>query len=307
MHAMMGAAAFLLALFALPAQAHETGAADAFGFPWTFDPWVVTPLLATGFLYLIGTQRLWRRAGLGRGVHQWQAACFWGGWACLALALVSPLHWLGERLFVAHMIEHTTIMAVAAPLIAVSRPIGAVLWALPQRVRLAVGRVSKSRGVSALWRTAREPLTATALQALVLWIWHMPALYQLALTHVLAHRLQHLSFLLAASLFWWSLFYSPARSRAYGVALFCLFVTMMQSGVLGALLTLSRRIWYPAQDVFADAWGLSALEDQQLAGLVMWVPMGLIYTAAALLLAAQWIRTAGDPDRLRRRDVALAA
>jgi cytochrome c oxidase assembly factor CtaG len=217
------------------------------------------------------------------------------------------LHWLGERLFVAHMIEHTTIMAVAAPLIAVSRPIGAVLWALPQRVRLAVGRVSKSRGVSALWRMAREPLTATALQALVLWIWHMPALYQLALTHVLAHRLQHLSFLLAASLFWWSLFYSPARSRAYGVALFCLFVTMMQSGILGALLTLSRRIWYPAQDVFADASGLSALEDQQLAGLVMWVPMGLIYTAAALLLAAQWIRTAADPDRLRRRDVALAA
>jgi len=307
MHAMMGAVAFLLALFALPAQAHETGAADAFGCPWTFDPWVVTPLLATGFLYLIGTQRLWRRAGLGRGVHQCQATCFWGGWACLALALVSPLHWLGERLFVAHMIEHTTIMAVAAPLIAVSRPIGAVLWALPQRVRLAVGRVSKSRGVSALWRMAREPLTATALQALVLWIWHMPALYQLALTHVLAHRLQHLSFLLAASLFWWSLFYSPARSRAYGVALFCLFVTMMQSGILGALLTLSRRIWYPAQDVFADAWGLSALEDQQLAGLVMWVPMGLIYTAAALLLAAQWIRTAADPDRLRRRDVALAA
>jgi cytochrome c oxidase assembly factor CtaG len=90
------------------------------------DAWVVAPLLATGLLYLIGTQRLWRRAGLGRGVHQWQAACFWGGWASLALALVSPLHWFGERLFVAHTIEHTTIMAVAAPLIALSRPIGAL-------------------------------------------------------------------------------------------------------------------------------------------------------------------------------------
>ena len=70
-------------------------------------------------------------AGPGRGVRHWQVACFWTGWTLLALALLSPLHWLGEHLFVAHMVEHEVLMVVAAPLLAVARPIGAFLWALP--------------------------------------------------------------------------------------------------------------------------------------------------------------------------------
>jgi putative membrane protein len=304
MHEMIMLGAPLLTAIAFPAQAHETNAVDAVGNPWTFDAWVVAPLLFTGLLYFIGTQRLWRRAGVGHGVHQWQAACFWTGWTCLALALISPLHWLGERLFVAHMMEHTAIMAVAAPLIAVSRPIGALLWALPQAMRRNLGRLAHARMVSALWRRLREPLAATALQALALWLWHMPALYQLALIHPLAHRLQHLSFLLTASLFWWSLLQRGPRRHGYGIAVFCLFLTAVQSGVLGALLTVSRRLWFPAQTAFAG--GLSALEDQQLAGLLMWVPMGMIYTAAALIFAARWIGTASEPQLLGRRDVALA-
>ena len=297
---MSAAPAVLLGLFVLPARAHEPSVTDPFGAPWTFDAWVVGPLLLSGFLYFIGMQRLWRRAGLGRGVRQWQAACFWSGWAALALALVSPLHWLGERLFVAHMVEHTVIMAVAAPLIAVSRPIGAILWALPQSMRPLSRRIT-------LWRRVCEPLTATALQALALWVWHMPTLYELALAHPLAHRLQHVSFLLTASLFWWALLFGPARSRGYGVGVFCLFATAMQSGLLGALLTVSRRLWFPAQGTFASVWGLSALEDQQLAGLVMWVPMGLIYTAAALAFAALWIGSASNTHPIGNREHAALA
>jgi putative membrane protein len=296
---MSAAGGLALNLFVLPARAHEASSIDAFGAPWTFDPWVVTPLLATGLLYLVGTQRLWRRAGLGRGVRQWQGACFWGGWTALAVALVSPLHWLGERLFVAHMVEHTVVMAVGAPLIAVSRPIGAILWALPRWLRALFGRV-------ALWDRVREPFTATAVQALALWIWHVPALYQLALIYPFAHRLQHVSFLVSGSLFWWALLYSRPRSRADGIAVICLFATAMQSGVLGALLTVSRKLWYPLQGSSASVWGLTALEDQQLAGLVMWVPMGLIYTAAALVFAARWINTSSSAHLFGRRYAALA-
>jgi putative membrane protein len=305
---MRNSAAALLIAITFPAHAHETGTTHVSGsaYDWTYDPWVVGPLLCSGVLYFIGTQRLWRRAGLGRGVHQWQAACFWTGWACLALALVSPLHWLGERLFVAHMIEHTLIMAVAAPLIAVSRPLGAILWALPRSVRGRLGALSKFGLISVVWRRAREPLTATAVAALALWMWHIPAFYGLALTQPLAHRLQHICFLLSASLFWWSLLSRPARTHGYGTAIFCLFVTAMQSGVLGTLLTVSRRLWFPAQGALASEWGMTTLEDQQLAGLVMWVPMGFIYTAAALIFAARWIGTSSEPHLLARRDVALA-
>jgi cytochrome c oxidase assembly factor CtaG len=135
-----------------------------------------------------------------------------------------------------------------------------------------------------------DPLVATLLHGAALWAWHMPVLYDLVLTNVVFHRLQHLSFFVTALLFWWSLLH-PRNARAgSGLAVFCLFVTALHSGLLGLLLSLSRRPWYPGQGALAESLGLTVLEDQQLAGLVMWVPMGLIYTGVALALAARWIR-----------------
>jgi putative membrane protein len=283
-----------LVLAAGPALAHG-GLADAWtsGSTWTYDPWVVVPLYASGLLHLAGTLRLWRRAGQARGVRHWQVACFWSGWALLALALVSPLHWLGERLFLAHMIEHELIMVVAAPLLAAARPVGALLWALPQSFRRGLGRTARWRPVASVWRTVSDPLAAALLHAVALWAWHMPALYNAVLANPLMHRLQHVSFVLTALLFWWSLLYGRARERGYGAAVLYLFATMLHSAALGILLTLSRSVWYPEQAVFAAQIGLTPLEDQQLAGLVMWVPAGLIYTGAALLFAARWIERAG--------------
>jgi cytochrome c oxidase assembly factor CtaG len=259
------------------------------GSTWTYDPWIVTPLYLSGILYLIGTMRLWRHAGSGRGIAYWHAACFWGGWLAMALALVSPLHWLGERLFTAHMIEHGILMIVAAPLLALARPMGAIAWSLPSRLRPAFGaftrRISRSRG----WRLVTDPLIAAGLHGLAIWAWHMPALYNAVLENTAMHRLQHLSFLLTGLLFWWSILQARPRERSYGIAIFVLFATMLHTGVLGILLALSRQVWYPQQAAFAAEWGLTPLEDQQLAGLVMWVPMGVIYTAAALAVAARWI------------------
>jgi cytochrome c oxidase assembly factor CtaG len=126
-----------------------------------------------------------------------------------------------------------------------------------------------------------------------IWAWHMPQLYGAALEHVAIHRLQHVCFVATALLFWWSLLYGARRQRGYGVALFCLFATLLHTGALGLALGFSRHLWYPQQASQASDWGLTALEDQQLAGLVMWVPMGLIYTAAALLLASWWITWSG--------------
>jgi cytochrome c oxidase assembly factor CtaG len=277
------------------AAAHDnvSEASDIAAPVWTFDWWIIIPLYASAAIYLLGAQRIWRRAGRGRGVRRWQVTCFWCGWTCLALSLLSPLHWLGERLFVAHMVEHEMLMIVAAPLLAVARPIGAFIWALPQDLRAFVGRVARGGLVSMLWHVLRNPLVATAVHAIALWLWHMPLLYNTVLTNVAMHRLQHACFFFSAVLFWWSLFYGPLRDRGYGVAIGCLFFTSLHSAILGIFLTLARQPWYPQQGEFAALCGLTPLEDQQLAGLVMWVPPGLVYLGFALYFAALWISRAG--------------
>jgi putative membrane protein len=286
-------AIFVLLIMTPPAAAHGD-VAGTFATAWTYDPWIVVPLYACGTLYLIGTRKLWRHAGHGHGVRRWQVACFWTGWTALALALVSPLHWLGERLFVAHMIEHEALMVVAAPLLAVARPIGAVLWAIPQGWRVRLGGAAQSALIEAPWRLLRNPLVATVVHGIALWAWHMPVLYNAVLADVPMHRLQHASFFFSAVLFWWSLFYGPLRERGYGIAVGCLFFTSLQSAMLGIFLTLARQPWYPQQGEFAAMCGLTPLEDQQLAGLVMWIPPGLVYLGFALFFAGRWIAWATD-------------
>jgi putative membrane protein len=258
---------------------------------WTWSPLVVLPLAVSATLYTLGTWRLWRNAGYGRGVRPWQALCFAGGWLMLFGALIAPLHWLGERLFAAHMIEHEVLMALAAPLIAVARPGGAMLWGLPASWRSTVGGATQAPAFAALWRWITHPAVATAIHGIALWAWHTPMLYNAALRNDFVHWLQHVSFLASALLFWWALL--RGRERSYGTAVFYLVITAAQSGFLGVLIALARRPIYPLQSEVAIHWGLSALEDQQLAGLIMWVPFGLVYAGAALILAGVWIAGVG--------------
>ena len=281
----------LLALVAAgEAQAHAGHVHWLEAASWTFDPWVIVPLALSGSLYLAGVVRLWRRAGFGRGVRVWQAACFAIGWMFLVLALVAPLHWLGGRLFVAHMVEHEILMTVAAPLLVVARPV-AMLWALPAAWRRRVGSVGQVPIVARTWATLTHPPVATALHAAALWVWHAPDLYEVALRDPRIHWLQHLCVFGTALLFWRSLLQGQ---RAYGASVFYLFLTSLHTGFLGVLLAVARRPIYPAQTEGAAAWGLSPLEDQQLAGLFMWVPAGLVYAGAALILAGLWITHSGS-------------
>jgi cytochrome c oxidase assembly factor CtaG len=141
--------------------------------------------------------------------------------------------------------------------------------------------------VAIIWDRLSAGSTATVLHGVAIWAWHFPGLFDVAVTDVTVHRLQHLSFLLTAMLFWWSVFY---RSNP-GVAAWHLFVTMMHTGILGALMTLAPKVLYQAQT--ATAWGLTPLQDQQLAGLIMWVPAGTVYAGAAMALTMIWIRESG--------------
>ena len=140
------------------------------------------------------------------------------------------------------------------------------------------------------WRAVSAPFAAWLLHAAALWLWHLPGPYQAALGGEGIHALQHASFLGTGLLFWWALFHGREGRLGYGAAVFYLFATAMHSGALGALLALSPAPWYSAYGDAAAAWGLTALEDQQLAGLIMWVPAGLSYLAAGLALLTAWMR-----------------
>lgn len=261
---------------------------------WTLALPITLPLTMVALLYAVGAFRLWRRSARSRPLRMRQALLFATGWAILAAALVSPLHALGERVFTAHMIEHELLMAVAAPLLVASRPAAAMMWALPIKLRLAFGAAGQAKVLRTVWAAISRPVAATFLHGVAIWAWHVPALFEAALARGVLHYAQHACFFGTGLLFWWVLLPRSGREQAYGSAVMHLFFTSLHTGLLGVLLLVSPRLWYPVNAAGAKLWNLSPLEDQQLAGLVMWVPAGLIYGGAALLLAGLWIRSSGQ-------------
>ncbi|HEX4780834.1 MAG TPA: cytochrome c oxidase assembly protein, partial [Usitatibacter sp.] len=260
---------------------HVQGAAAS------FEPWAVVCLALSATLYAIGVRRLWRRAGGSRGIPAADVARFAAGWLVLCVALLPPLDAMSDRSFATHMVQHELLMVVAAPLLVLARPLEAWTWALPAPWRPALGAVARSRGLRAAWRWCTAPVGAWILHAVALWAWHIPVLFEAALASEAVHTLQHASFFATALLFWWSVF-ERARRNSGGASFASLFTTMAHSSALGALLTLAPDPWYPSY-LEGKAFGLTALEDQQLGGLIMWGPASLAYLAAALLIAYRWL------------------
>ena len=249
---------------------------------WSFEPAVLAGLTLMGWLYARGVGTLWRRAGTGRGIPRWRAACYFGGLLALVIALISPVDGVGAALFSVHMVQHLLLVMIAAPLLILGDPHIAILWALPRSSRRAIARAWRRRpALRSLWRLTSHPAVTWALHTAALWAWHAPRLYEGAVRHESLHALEHASFFLTALLFWWVLVGRGARRRlGFGVAILYLFTASLQSVLLGALLTLARQPWYQVHFGTTAPWGLTPLEDQHLAGLIMWVPAGLIYLAA---------------------------
>lgn len=216
-------------------------------------------------------------------------AYIWGAWrsevpalrrwsfhfACLlcALAVFGPLDLMAETSAAAHMMQHMLFIVVIAPLWVLGRPLP--LW-------VAVG----GKAVLVLWRpmfaVAQHPMLSAYLHAAVIWLWHTPVLYDLALMNPWWHAVEHLCFLLSAMLFWWSLLHSSRT--AVPVALVALLFTVVHTGILGAILTFANHPFYQQGN---------SLEDQQLAGLIMWVLGGLPYLFASATIGHLWLRRVG--------------
>jgi len=258
---------------------------------WRPDGGPAVAIAVTAAWYALGIRRLWSHAGRGHGVSTRQAWTFAAAIALLALVLLSPLDTMADVLFSAHMTQHVVLAVVVPPLLLLGAPLPAFLWALPGAPRLRLVRAIRGqRWIVRGWAVVTAPALAWLIHGAAIWMWHAPSLYELALRSDTAHAIEHLSFVGTGVLLWWGILHGQgARRTTYGIGIITVFFTAMHTGVLGALMTLSHRVWYPAQSSGAAAWGFTPLQDQQLAGLVMWVPGGLLYVVAMSALFVGWL------------------
>jgi putative membrane protein len=245
------------------------------------DPGPAVMVAATAGCYWAG----WRRTAGGPdgpdGADRrwWRPALFAAGLASVAVALVSPLDGMAHRSLAAHMVQHVLLLVVAAALLVAAGPVAVLLAGLP-----GAARDTAAHGwavVSASARGRRWPVwmaAAVVVQTAVMWAWHAPAPYGAALAHPAVHAAEHLCFLGAGLLFWAAVAAAVSGRRGAGVV--AMFVAALPGTALGAALTLAPRPWYPAYP---------SLEDQQLAGVVMWGFAGAAYVVAAGVVFGLWL------------------
>ncbi len=253
---------------------------------WNIDPLLVAVIILAVWSYVRGRTPGRRTAG-----EIWRARCFAGALAAVGFALISPLDALSSALASAHMVQHLLLMLVAAPLFALSAPSSMLLRGTPLFVRQAGGRWRRRLGLTpGTWRMLRHPATVWLLHVGTLWLWHAAVAYDAALDEHGVHVVQHVTFLATAVLFWRVVVGARGAGRVSpGLGVLLVFGMALQSVFLSVLLTFARRPWYSGYAATTSPWGLESLTDQQLAGVIMWVPAGLLYLAAALTLLLAWL------------------
>lgn len=261
---------------------------------WNLDVGLVALLVVALWAYHRGTT--------GRGADpagRRRRRAFLGAIAVAAVAVVSPLEALAGVLASGHMVQHILLVLVVAPLAALSAPAGAVVRSLPVPVRQAMGRWRRGLGaVRPALGAAAHPAGAWLLHVAALWFWHASVPYDLALDHEVVHAAEHATFVVTGYLFWRVVIGPrPSVRVSPGLGVLLVFTMALQSVFLSALLTFASGPWYGYAAAAMAGWGLDPLTDQQLAGLIMWVPAGVVYLGAALALLATWVRSsepAGD-------------
>jgi cytochrome c oxidase assembly factor CtaG len=253
---------------------------------------VLLPLLLVSVLLALGS---WRLAQRRPGAVTAARMIFGGGaLACVTVALLSPLDALADRLFAAHMVQHMALVMLAAPALLLADPFPLALWALPRALRRRLGRrLTRASVVGRLWFVATTMLLTWPAFTAVLWLWHVPAAYDAALSHRWLHDVEHASFFAAALLFWWPVIHPAPRFRppaACPLRIVYLVLAAFQTAALGLVLTLAPTVIYRSYAV---------LDDQTRGGVVMWGLGGLIDMLAVLVVL---YRGLGGGERPTPRD-----
>lgn len=253
---------------------------------WTFEPWIIIPLLLVASIYLRGWRDLHRR--LPRRFAVWRLIAFQAGLLTLFLALASPLHPLAELLLQFHMIQHLLLMMVIPPLLLLGAPVLPLLRGLPRPVlQDGLAPVFASTVLRRLGHFLTHPIVCLLAFTVSTIAWHMPGLYELALRSEFWHHVQHAFFLSTGLLFWWPVVQPwPSRLRwpRWTMIPYLLFADI-QNTALSAFLIFSERILYPTYAAVPRLWGISALDDQAAAGAIMWVPGSVIFLIPVGVLA----------------------
>jgi putative membrane protein len=256
---------------------------------WSLDPVLVVMVVAAACGYALGLRRLWA-GGRGRGVPPRRAVSFFAGLAALVMALMSPLEGLAVQLFSFHMIQHLVLILIVAPLLVYGAPVLVITLALPRTTRKGLRALERSRSMVLLKSVLFHSTIAGALFAVALWSWHLPSLYQSAVADDRWHVLEHSSFVGGSLLFWMHVIGRKRYRLDFGPAILLVFVSGLQSAALSVVLIFAGRALYPIHAPGARAWGLTPLEDQQLAGAIMWTPVGLVFLVTIVVLLARWLK-----------------
>ncbi len=272
---------------------------------WQWEPWLLACIAAAAAPYAAGMLRMGARRGqiLGR----WRAISFFAGLLVLVLALMSPLDAMADDLFSAHMLQHMLLLLVIPPMLVYGRPVITWLWAFDIGPRRAIVRGWKRAKLEAVFDFLMRPLCVWTLLTAALCYWHLPGPYDAAVRHEWLHDLEHLSFL-AFSLAFWTIVIEPyGRRRALGYGATVVFV--VSSGfvmaLVGAILTFATTPLYAVHLHTTQAYGLTPLQDQQLAGIIMWIPSNLVHVAALSVVFFAWFRA--DDRRARERTAPVPA
>ncbi len=264
---------------------------------WTIEPAIVVSLVLAAALYWLGV-RYSRRAGLARRLTWWRSACFAAGLLVIFFALDGPMDSAADMWLTAHMVQHELLVMIAAPLLL----LGAPLWPMWRAVPLEARRVSLGWVIRVRWPRRVAHAVSQALfgpiQAIVIFIvgftiWHIPALYDAALTSDTAHAAEHVTFLAAALLFWAQVIPSRPIQPRLGYIGRTVFIAVagLYSSVVGSAFMFSTAPYYPYYAALARPAGApAALVDQHLAGTAMDIPGVLIFFVAITTLLWLWMR-----------------
>jgi putative membrane protein len=274
-----------------PAGEYPVATSDLLRDGWTADPATLLPIaIAVG----------WYAFGVGRAMDEGRAAAispgrtcaFAGGIGLLLLALQSPIDTISEDLFSVHMVQHLLLMLAAPPLLILSDCPIMFLRALPPRGRKLVARLWVSTKIGRGCELLMHPILVWILVCGTFVFWHAPGPYQWAVDNSGVHIVEHLSFFVSSLMFWALVLPIPHRRPrlAHGSALLLVVATAVLSGLPGALMIFSPRPLYPAHAAGVMKWGLTLMEDQQFAGLLMWIPAGGAYVLVVAWIFLEWLR-----------------
>ena len=261
--------------------------------------WISAGLILAALIYLRGWLRL-RRLDLD-GVQAWHAGGFILGLFLVWLATASPLSSLDHESLTAHMVQHLLLMTFATPSILLGKPVKTLIYGMPQRLVQVMDRLFQSAGVHHVLRALTHPVICWLGAASTLVAWHVPAVFVLGLRSQPWHGIEQASFLATGLLFWWPVVQPwPTVSKwPESSMLLYLFLATLPCDILSGFLVFCDRVVYPVFLSSPRSFGLSALEDQQCAGALMWTCVTVVYFIAAAVLAARLL----SPLRSKERSI----